>query len=700
MRNLPPQRAKWLRIRIAMLTLALTAGAGAVMYRAWELQVVRADELREMAEAQYLREVELAPKRGTIYDRHGAELAVSVDVESVWANPRQLRKSGWSPAHATAMLGQVLELDTDRIRKRLQSDRYFVWIERHITPRLAEAVRALEIPGVMLTKEAKRYYPNRQLAAHMLGFANIDGVGIEGLELALEERLRGKTDRVPAIRDRKGHIVFSKQLLDDRASQGDDVYLTIDKTIQRVTERELELAVRTFEARAGSVVVMDPQNGEILAMANYPTFNPNEPGNAPAASRRNRAVTDRFEPGSTIKPFTVAGAMAVGAIRPEQMIDCEEGAMQVAEDVIHDSHAWEKLTPTEILKYSSNIGTAKIGLSLGKAGLFRILRRFGFGQRSGVPLPGETQGILRHYKRWYDMDAATISFGQGMSSTTLQLAAAMSGLANDGRLMKPLLVSRVRDARGQEVKKGVPVTRRQVVPEWASRLVTDMLTAVTEEGGTGVEAALDDHLVAGKTGTAQKADYTTGGYAEGKWIASFAGYVPARDPRLAIAVVIDEPMIAHYGGSVAAPVFRRIADASLKHLGVTSSAGNDALLAQTSEAARRKDGEPAAGRAANAAAEAELPEPDPGKARVPDLRGHTARSALRRAHGAGLDVSLDGTGVVVSQKPAAGNIVAEGSELHLLMAPPSHDFKPRPRARDGEEGMLASAEREKRESAR
>lgn len=675
MRNLPPRQRRWVRIRVALLAILLLAGAGALVRRAWELQIERGGTLREMAEEQYLRNIRLAPKRGTIYDRHGAELAVSVDVDSVWANPRQMRAEGVDPTLAASRLASVLPVDPQVIARRLRSDRFFVWIERHVTPQQAAAVRALEIPGVSMSREAKRYYPNRELAAHVLGFANIDGDGIEGLELAFDDRLRGAVNAVPAIRDRHGHVVFSEQLLDDRSVQGDDLHLTIDKTIQHIAEREIELAVRTFEARAASIVVMDPHNGEILAMANYPTFNPNRPGEAPADHRRNRAITDRFEPGSTVKPFTIAGALAAGTVRPDQMIDCENGAMEVAEYTIHDSHPYDELTPAQVLALSSNIGTAKIGNTMGRAGLFRTFRRFGFGSATGLPLPGETEGSLRHYRRWYELDAATIAFGQGMSVTTVQLAVAMGALANDGRLMRPILVRRISDAHGETVDETLPLVRRQVVPRATSRLVADMMTAVTEPGGTGEEAAIDGYLVAGKTGTAQKADYIGGGYFEDRWLASFVGFVPAERPRLVIAVVVDEPVIAHYGGEVAAPVFRRVGEAALRHLGVPAGDGGEALAAEARAQRERR----AARERAEAEAAPERPQPvvtrtpARGETTVPDLYGRPARAVLARLGEASLVPRVSGTGVVVSMVPPPGEVVPRGTEVRVVLEPPRHE---------------------------
>ncbi|MCA9614120.1 MAG: peptidoglycan glycosyltransferase, partial [Myxococcales bacterium] len=294
----PGRRRRWMRVRVGILGFLVLCGAGAVVRRAYELQIERAPALREMAEEQYLRSVRLAPKRGTVYDRNGAELAVSVDVDSVWASPSEIRRLGGDPSAVAMQLSALLGVDRERITRRLSTDRHFAWIKRHVTPEVAEQVRAADLPGVHLDREARRFYPNRELAAHVLGFANVDGQGIEGLELSLEERLRGSRHAVPAIRDRRGRVVYSDSLLDDTVGQGADVTLTIDRTIQRIAERELALAVQTYEAKVGSVVVLDPRTGEILAVADYPTFDPNDPGAYAPSHRRNRAVTDRFEPGS------------------------------------------------------------------------------------------------------------------------------------------------------------------------------------------------------------------------------------------------------------------------------------------------------------------------------------------------------------------------------------------------------------------
>jgi cell division protein FtsI (penicillin-binding protein 3) len=631
-----------------------------------------------MAEDQHLRHLRVSPRRGAIYDRHGAELAVSADVDSVYANPRRLRAMAQDPTTVARSIAKVLDVDPQQLAKRLGADRYFVWIERRVTPNEATRIRELDIPGIELTTEARRYYPNRHLAAHLIGFADIDGRGIEGIELAYEDRLRGSDRRVEAIRDRRGHVVFADDMEDDRTIQGQSVVLTIDKAIQHIAERELALGVRTFEARGGSVVVMDPSSGEILALANYPPFNPNEPSKHPTSHRRNRAVVDRFEPGSTVKPFTMAAALAAGAVKPNQSINCENGVTRMGGRLLHDAHPYEWLTPTQILAYSSNIGTAKIAQDLGKKDLYRGFRRFGFGEPTGLGVPGETAGILRHYRRWYEIDTAAVSFGQGMSVTNVQLATAMSAIANGGQLMQPMLVRRMSDGHGATIEENKPRVRRQVVPRRVAKLVGQMLTAVTEPGGTAIEAAVDGYIVAGKTGTAQKADYVHGGYAKDKWLASFIGFAPADRPSVVISVVIDEPVIAHYGGTVAGPVFRRIAEVTLRHMGIAPE-GRQAVLA------KKKEQQIAVAEEEPAAEEEAV---EKGESAVPNVRSLPLRQAVIALHAESLVAEVQGSGVVVAQDPAPGKAVSHGSVVRLQL---ERRFKPDAAASEARQRTLTAA---------
>jgi len=670
------------QIRTAVLCALVAILPLLVLRKAFDLQVVRADQLKAQAEGQSRRKLSLSPQRGAIYDRDGAELAVSVDAETIWANPRQLRKSGGDVRDAAKKLASLLQIDQALLERKLESDRFFVWVKRRASAGESKAAQALKLPGISVSKEARRYYPNRELAAHVLGHADIDGRGISGVELMLDEKLRGARMSAPVVRDARGNVVYSEQLLDGLTTQGHDVTLTIDKTLQHFAERELELAVRTAEARAGSVVVIDPTRGEILALANYPTFNLNDAQHANDAQRRNRAIVERFEPGSTTKPFVMAGALAAGTVKLTDSIDCTPNSLVVDGRSIRDSHPLGMLSPSDVISRSSNIGISKVGNGLGRDRLHGVLQGFGFGMVPGSGLPGEVAGSLRPYQRWYAMDAATIPFGQGMSTTTLQLAMSMSAFANKGRLLDPLLVKRVVDARGQSVEEPLPRVRKQVVSERVARAVTEMMVATTAEGGTGTEAAIDGYPVAGKTGTAQKSDAEHGGYAKDKWVSSFVGFAPANKPRLTIAVVLDEPMIAHQGGAVAAPVFRRVMEASLRHLGVPAErAQNNAVALVRTQPAKPE----AKALWQLQGSEAPLPRDvklAPGETLVPNLVGRPARLALVQGREAMLEVALSGSGVVSGQQPAPGAVVQRGSVLSLQLSSPQPELPAPPLASD------------------
>lgn len=525
MEMMDQERIRWIRIRIIVLVVALVIGAGAVARGAWDLGVTRRDELQELAEDQYRRRISMPARRGMITDRYGEELAVEVEVDSVYVNARDIQ----NPNMDAASLAPVIGLDENTVRKKLKSGRPFVWLARRLSPDVAEKVRDLDIQGVNFIKESKRFYPGRSLAAQVIGFAGIDSVGLEGVELKFDEQLRGQRNAVVGLRDARGRLVFADSVFGPEGVIGNTVELTIDKTLQYIAEQELEATVRTFEAKSGHIIVMDPSNGEILALANWPSYNPNALSDSKHGQRRNRAVLDVFEPGSTFKVFTLAAALNAGAIRPDELIFCERGRMEIGDTkkvAIHDDHRDGWLNPTQCLKRSSNICFAKIALKLGKRKLYHYLRRFGFGEATHAELPFEAQGILHHYKKWYDIDAVTTSFGQGIGITGLQLASALSSIANGGMLMRPLLVKRIVGPDKETIRSFSSVSRRRVVSRYTSRLVGDIMTSVTEEGGTGTEGSIDGFLVAGKTGTAQKSAGTRG-YAEDKWVASFVGFVPA-----------------------------------------------------------------------------------------------------------------------------------------------------------------------------
>ena len=696
MRNLDPKRAKWIRLRMGILCGVMGLGLGGVVSAAYRVQVEDAVSWREAAEKQRQRRLHVEPKRGTIYDRNGSALAVSIEVPSVSVDVVEMLHSAEGKVAQDALLkegavriAQALSLDPGEVYAKLATRHRFVSLKHRISGDETTAIRDLADPkkpnpvrGLTIDGEGHRYYPGRELAGPVLGFVAPDGQGKDGLELALDEELRGHVEEVKGLRDRSGRLIFSEGTTDEQALQGHDVVLSIDEGIQHVAERELDAAQKTYETKGASLVVVDPNTGEILAIASTPGYNPNDYSDSEVDSRRDRVITDRFEPGSVMKAFTISAALAVGTLKPTEQIFCERGSFQIANVTIHDTHVSEWLTPTQILAKSSNIGALKIGLALGENGLYSALRRFGFGEPTGLPLPGEAAGVLRPKSRpWFEVETANASFGQGISVTTVQLAMAMSAIANGGKLLEPVLIKRIADGRGRVIKENGTHVRREVIPPGVARMVADMLTAVTEGDGTGIQAAVPGFRVAGKTATAQKADPATGKYSPDRYTASFVGFVPAEKPRLVIAIVFDEPMIGHYGGDLAGPVFRRIAESSLRYLGVSPapSATPVSTTAKLKEVSREND--PADTTIAAMKPPSEAPDgPAPvaptgavpnGEVRVPDAAGLGAHDAIVVLTKAGLVPELEGSGRLVRQTPPPGTAVAKGSAVRLVFEPAS-----------------------------
>jgi cell division protein FtsI (penicillin-binding protein 3) len=681
MKNLDGKRARWIRVRMGVLCAVMGVSLGVIVSSAYRVQVEDGAAWRELAEKQRQRRLHVEPKRGSVYDRSGQPLAVSVEVPSVVADVAEMLHGVDGEGAQTVVLrdaavriGAALSMNSNEIYEKLATKRRFIWLKRRASADESQAIRDLgdqkkqvkPLKGLSIEGEGHRYYPGRELLGPVLGFVAPDGQGKDGLELALDEELRGRVEEVKGLRDRGGHLLFEGGQVDEQALAGHDVTLTIDSAIQHLLQQELDAAMGTYETKGGAAVVMDPQTGEILAMASTPGYNPNDYSEADPDSRRDRAVTDRFEPGSVMKVFTMAAALTQGVIKPTETINCEHGTYQVGNVVIHDTHLNDWLTPTQILAKSSNIGALKIGLRLGEPGLYAALRRFGFGEQTGLPLPGEAGGVLRPKGRpWFDVETANASFGQGVSVTTLQLATAMSAIANGGKLLEPILVKRVTTSTGDVVREGTMHVRREAAPAHVTKLLAEMLTAVTEEGGTGVEASVPGFRVAGKTATAQKVDPATGKYSQEKFTASFVGFVPAERPRVVVAVVLDEPMIGHYGGDLAGPVFRRVAEASLRYLGVTPNDNAKAMAVSRND--DPADKVLAAYRQLPAQATAD---PAPSVAStdgiaVPDTTGMGARDAIRAMLGAGLVPQLEGSGHSVKQSPAAGTLVPKGSSVRV-----------------------------------
>lgn len=652
-------RGQWTLWRIRFIGGLFTLFFVITSARAFYLQVVKKEQLVKIAERQHQKSVQLTPGRGAIYDRTNAPLAVSIEMDSCFAEPRNIENI----SDTAAQLAPLLEMTRDQLAKKLAGSKGFVWLARRISPDLAQRIKALDIEGIGFVKESKRFYPNSETAGHVIGFTGLDPEGLEGIELKYDATILGSTGLLVTERDALGRDIAMKGTFVKEASKGHNVTLTLDKNIQYIAEKELAAAVEASRAKGGIALVMEPQTGRVLAMANYPSFNPNSYFKYPPALLRNKCITDSFEPGSTFKVFLIAAALEEKVISANDGFNCEGGSYSIGGRIIHDTHRYGRLSVAEVLKYSSNIGAAKIGSRLGQERLYSHLRGFGFGTRSGIDLPGEASGYMRDRSQWFGVDLATISFGQGVSATALQLGAALSAVANGGTLMKPYLVERISDENGNVLQQFSPQARQRVITPETARTVARMMEGVTTEGGTGMSAAVEGYRVAGKTGTAQKVDPITRGYSVDKRTASFAGFIPADDPRLTILVIIDEPKTSPYGGVVAAPAFKSIAQQSLCYLNVPPAKGEkvrqEVIQAKT---------EPAPVDPVSAAAEGAIVEGGEGVV-MADFRGQSMRQVLRVMEKRGLNVKLLGSGRAVEQSPPPGHRIGPAEHVWVRFAP-------------------------------
>jgi cell division protein FtsI (penicillin-binding protein 3) len=671
----------WTKLRVALFGVALMGLAVVVGRRAVQLQVRESAQLREWAENNYLREIEIAPRRGRILDHRGNELASTADLDSIFCNPRQL---AYVPG-ASEKLARALHLDARELAKALASKQaqYFAWLKRRVTPEESKAVAALALPGVGVRREPRRVYPNGALAATVIGHAGLDGKGQEGVELGFDKTLQGTGVEVVGVHDRLGRDLLVDGVVDSSSSAGKDLVLSLDRYLTYETERVLAETVQKYNAKAGMSVMIDPQNGDVLAMASVPTYNPNDPADAAKRGARNRTISDAFEPGSTLKTFTFAAALDAGKVHPHDMFDCQMGKLILGKFHIRDDHPKGVISAADVLKYSSNIGTVKVARRIGKEALWNALDRFGFGKPTYVGLPGERRGILRPASHWGEIEFATHAFGQGLTVTPLQLATGFAAIAAYGMYHPPRLALHYvgPDGKSEPVERApeAPVEHR-VMSQEAARTLLTIMQGVTEDG-TAKAAAIPGYPVAGKTGTAQKV--SGGRYDPSKFLASFVGIVPADKPRLVIAVMIDEPQGTHYGGLVAAPAFKAIAEAALRYLGVAPSEPVLAAVKPGQKPARKSTAP------AEAVAEADGPgidEPvddvgeqgetaetlaageDDGKTdetadnatdreaavAIPDFTGMSIGEAVRAAHKAGVELFPAGSGLAVGQSPRPG----------------------------------------------
>lgn len=537
--------------RARFVLVLLLAGFLALVARSFYLQGIHKDFLIGKGESRYERVIEMAATRGRILDRHGDVLAVSTPVKSVWAIPEDARLS---PAQVRE-LAALLELDTRELTRKLASERDFVYLKRQIAPDVAARIAALKLPGIHFQNEYRRYYPAAEVTAHLLGFTGADDIGQEGIELALESRLAGRPGSRRVIKDRRGRIVEDVESIRP-PKDGQDVMLALDAKLQYLAYSHLKQAVSEHRAKAGGIVILDAKSGEILALANLPTYNPNNRARLSGAQLRNRAFTDSFEPGSTFKPFAVALALDKGLVRFDTPIQTAPGRLTIGSATISDAHPHGLLTVAQVIQKSSNVGTSKIALNLPAEEMWTMFDRLGFGQPTQIGFPGETGGRLRPWKRWRPIEQATMSYGHGIAVTLIQLARAYQVFARDGDWL-PLSLTKV--------DTPAAVGQRVFSPQTA-REMRAMLEMAAQPGGTAPKAQVPGYRVAGKTGTAHKLE---GGSYANKYISAFVGFAPVSDPRLIIAVMIDEPSAGkYYGGEVAAPVFSAVMGSALRALGV------------------------------------------------------------------------------------------------------------------------------------
>ncbi|HEX8185724.1 MAG TPA: penicillin-binding protein [Blastocatellia bacterium] len=644
----------------------------AIAFKLVQLQVSEHASLLARAERQQQASIDLSPVRGIIYDRNGNELARSVEAKSLYASPAEIT----DPEAVADKLSRLLDVDRDALYKRLTSNLVLAVVKRKLNGKEAAQVEALKIPGLRFVNEMKRYYVSGRTASHVIGFVDMDERGQGGLELSYDKLVRGQGGRlsldVDALKKSYDHSI-------EEPVPGANIHLTIDTLIQHYAEKALADCIRSTRARGGTIVIVRPATGEILALANFPTFDPNDVSETSDAQRHNRAIETSFEPGSIFKMVTYAAALEEHIIRPDTRIDCGGGQIRIADRVVHD-HPYGVLTAAQALAKSSNVAAIKIGMQLHNDRLARYIEQFGFGRRTGIELPGEARGLFRPAREWGPTSIGSIPMGHEVGVTALQAVAAYGCIANGGQYVKPHLVSRITSSSGETLEEHQPEKRR-VVSDATAATLRQMLEGVVMQG-TGKAAQMGGYRAAGKTGTAQKVDPVTRRYSQTKYIASFAGFAPVDNPEIACIVSIDEPIGAHQGGSVAAPVFARVVSDTLRALGVPPEDDPQSLLAsdfqiydlpdslkdnRPSSDDRADDSRPALDVAADASTGNDASNRY-GSVVVPDLTGLGIREALALCAARGLKIKPSGDGVVSSQSPPPGSLIAQDTTCHVRLS--------------------------------
>jgi cell division protein FtsI (penicillin-binding protein 3) len=642
---------KWLKFRLASVLAIFLILFIALLSRAFQLQVLSGEKLKTLAQRQHITTLPIQSERGMIYDRNGEKLAMSVLADSVCADPTRIADH----AKVSRQIATILNLDQSSVLNRISEPKSFCWLARKISPQQAARVEAADIEGIFLIKEPKRFYPNGQLAAHLIGFSGFDAEGLEGLEKKYDKHLKGMPETLTWARDAKGKKLFLQvEHNSSPAGASTNLVLTIDSRIQYLVETHLKEAVLDKGAKGGVAIVMDPKTGEILAMANEKAFNPNNIKGLTSEAWRNRAITDSFDPGSIFKPFLVAAALEEKVVKESDRFYCENGNYTVANRVIREANRKRHgyLAVREILKYSSNIGSAKIAEKLGKEKFYSYIKNFGFGSKTGIDLAGEASGLLRPATSWTRVDTANIGFGQGISVTAIQMITALSAVANGGLLMKPYIVRGMTDKNNNPMKMYAPETVRRVVsPQTAKRLTAMLTDVVGAEDGTGKRAHMMNIDVAGKTGTAQKFDFARGVYSSERVRTSFIGFFPSDNPQVAILVMLDEPQHDKWGGVAAAPVFKNIGEqilncfkTNIRETPVFEPEKTNTLQFVAADKTLVGD---------------DMKNEFDDESHMPDFKGLTIREALKRAKSKSIELQVVGSGWAVRQIPQPGSVLGD-----------------------------------------
>ncbi len=677
-----PFSTKKIRIKIGLVGIGFFLFFLLIGARAFELHLTDNSKLSHLAESQYKRRVVVAPKRGTIYDTHEDTLAIDLQVDSVYATPHTIEDA----AKFTETVASILDISPKFVRERIaDKSKKFVWLKRRLSQEESQKVKDAKLPHVGILPEHKRFYPNGSLAANLLGAVGYDAMALAGLEMTFDGVLKSQDPPLLVEQDAKGRSYSPFALTG--LEHPKDLVVTIDKTIQYIAERELKAGVEQRKAKGGVALVVDVNTGEIKAMAVQPTFDPNHYSKYEFSRWRNRALTDIYEPGSIFKAITAAAALETKAFDLTKTIHCENGAMRVGEFTINDHHGYGALNLRDIIKFSSNICSYKLGQKVGRKKFYELITGFGFGKPTGLEIPGEVGGILAAEKNLPSLQLGTIAFGQGISVTPLQIAMAYATIANGGKLMKPFLVKEIRDFKGNVLQSFQEKVLRQVIREDTAKTVAQLLESVVEKGGTGTAARIEGYRVAGKTGTAQKVNPGQKGYAKNQYVASFVGFAPSRDPKLVVLVSIDEPRGDYYGGMVSAPIFREIMGQSLVYLKVAPDPVYLAESAGPKAGSKDKKGkvpppvpvakkdlvpkEPVVQAVVPAEAGLEpLPPSDDGDKLVPDFTGLSVREALRKSEINRFRIQIRGSGLCNRQEPQAGAVAALGTPVVLECEPP------------------------------